>query len=167
MSPVKSPNAKILLDGYLNMGVTLIKRSSLLPYSTRQMFELVNAIEDYPRFLPWCHATRIIHRDDKEIEASLELAWSGVRKSFTTRNIISPYNQIDINLVHGPFRHLEGIWIFTPVGDGCKVELELEFELTGHFLDRIFQPIFHRIANSLVDLFTKRAIEVYGNRKED
>lgn len=149
------------------MGVTLIKRSALLPYSCQQMFELVNAIEDYPRFLPWCQNTHIIHRDDKEVEATLELAWSGMSKSFTTRNLLMPYQRIDINLVQGPFRHLEGIWNFTEMGEGCKVDLQLEFEFAGHFLDRIFEPVFSHIANSLVDLFTKRAIEVYGNRKED
>lgn len=149
------------------MSKTLIKRSSLLPYTSRQMFELVNGIEDYPRFLPWCHASHIIHRDEKEVEAALELAWSGVHKSFTTRNILTPYERIDITLVHGPFRHLEGIWTFTSLGEGSKVELELEFEFTGHFLDIVFQPVFQKIANSLVDLFTKRALEVYGIHKED
>ena len=149
------------------MSKTLIKRHSLLPYSPRQMFELVNSIEDYPRFLPWCHSAKIIRSEEKEIEASLELAWSGIHKSFTTRNTLTPYERIDISLVHGPFRHLEGKWLFIPIGGGCKVELELEFELAGHFLDVFFQPVFQKIASSLVDLFTKRAIEIYGNRKED
>lgn len=149
------------------MSKTLIKRYSLLPYSPRQMYELVNNIEDYPRFLPWCRAAKILSKNEKEIVASLELVWSGIHKSFTTRNILTTNERIDIKLVQGPFRHLEGIWNFIPMADGCKVELELEFELTGHFLDMFFQPVFQKIANSLVDLFTKRAIEVYGNRKED
>lgn len=150
------------------MSVTQIKRSSLLPYSARQMFELVDAIEDYPSFLPWCSASHIVRREGNEVEASLELSWSGMHKSFTTKNSLTLYERIDINLVQGPFKHLEGIWTFTRVGeDACKVDLELDFELTGHFLDRIFQPIFYHIANSLVDLFTKRAVEVYGERKEN
>jgi len=142
--------------------MTVIKRSALLPYTLRQMFELVNHIEDYPRFLPWCSKSHILYRDDKEVEASLELSWSGIHKSFTTRNVLSPFNRIDIYLVQGPFRHLEGIWNFTEMGRGCRVDLELEFELTGQFFDRIFEPIFHRIANSLVELFSARAAEVYG-----
>ena len=149
------------------MSKTFIKRHSILPYTPRQMFELVNNIEDYPRFLHWCSDAKILRQDEKEIEASLELSWSGIHKSFTTRNILIPYERIDMILVQGPFRHLEGIWSFIPMGEGCKVELELEFELAGHFLDMFFQPIFQKIASSFVDLFTKRAIEIYGNRKED
>ncbi len=150
------------------MSVTQIKRSALLPYTAKEMFELVDAIEHYPAFLPWCSASQIISRKDNEVEAKLELSWSGMHKSFTTKNTLTPYERIDINLIEGPFKHLEGIWTFTPMGDhGCKVNLELDFELVGHFIDVIFQPIFSHIANSLVDLFTKRAVEVYGQRKED
>jgi ribosome-associated toxin RatA of RatAB toxin-antitoxin module len=145
--------------------MTLIKRTALVGYSPRQMFELVNAIEEYPRFLPWCRESHIIAREEKQIEASLVIAWSGMHKQFTTRNILYPHDRIDIRLVNGPFRHLEGNWIFSAVGpQGCKVDLELEFELTGHFLDRLFQPVFHKIANELVDVFCKRAVEIYGTQ---
>lgn len=146
------------------MSMTTIKRSAILPYTSRQMFELVDKIEDYPRFLPWCEKSTIHHRDDKTVEATLDLQWSHMRKSFTTRNTMTPYEKIDIALVHGPFRHLEGIWNFTSLGNsGCKIDLVLEFEFTGHFLDKLFQPIFHKMANSLVELFSKRAAEIYGS----
>lgn len=150
------------------MNVTQIKRNALLPYTAKEMFELVDDIEAYSSFLPWCSASHIIRREGNEVEATLELTWSGMHKSFTTKNSLTPYERIDINLVQGPFKHLEGIWTFVPMGErGCKVNLELDFELTGHFLDKIFQPIFSHIANSLVDLFTKRAVEVYGHRDHD
>lgn len=145
--------------------MTIIQRNALVAYSTRQMFELVNNIEDYPRFLPWCPKSEILSRTDKEVEATLEIAWSGMHKSFTTRNILFPYERMDIQLVKGPFRHLEGRWSFIPLGEhGCKVHMELEFELAGNFVDKIFQPIFNHIANSLVEAFCKRAVEVYGSR---
>jgi ribosome-associated toxin RatA of RatAB toxin-antitoxin module len=143
--------------------MTVIKRTALVGYSSRQMYELVNLIEEYPRFLPWCRESQIISKDDKQVEASLDIAWSGIHKQFTTRNVLYPFNRIDIQLVNGPFRHLQGKWMFSEMGpQGCKVELELEFALAGHFLDNVFQPIFHKIANELVDLFCKRAVEVYG-----
>lgn len=144
--------------------MTLIQRSALVMYSPHQMFELVNNIDDYSRFLPWCRESHIIQRTPEEIVATLEIVWSGIHKSFTTRNRLHSPDRIDITLVKGPFRHLQGKWGFSAVGErGCKVSLELEFELTGHLFDRIFQPIFHHVANSLVDLFCKRAVEVYGN----
>jgi ribosome-associated toxin RatA of RatAB toxin-antitoxin module len=127
------------------------------------MFELVNNINDYPRFLPWCRKSRIIREDDAEIEAELEIAWSGLHKSFITCNHLHPFERIEISLVEGPFKHLQGRWQFTPLGDeGSRVDLELEFEFSGSWLDRMFEPIFHHMANSLVDAFCKRAMEVYG-----
>ncbi|SRR5579883_107825 len=145
--------------------MTTIVRTSLVPYTCRQMFELVNNVEDYPRFLPWCHQSHVSSRDETHVEATLDIVWSGIHKSFTTRDHLTPYERIDITLVHGPFKHLEGHWLFTPLGEhGCKIQMELEFELTGNFMDRFFQPIFNHIANSLVDAFSKRAVEVYGTR---
>jgi ribosome-associated toxin RatA of RatAB toxin-antitoxin module len=145
--------------------MSLIKRTALVGYSPRQMFELVNAIEEYPRFLPWCRESRIIAQDEQQVEASLDIAWSGMHKQFTTRNVLYPHERIDIRLVNGPFRHLEGNWLFSAMGPhGCKVDLELEFDFAGNFLDKLFQPVFHKIANELVDLFCKRALEVYGPR---
>lgn len=143
--------------------MTTINRSALVTFTTRQMFELVNSIEEYPRFLPWCRSSEIIHQTDTEIEASLEIAWSGIHKKFTTRNHLYPYERIDILLVHGPFRRLEGRWSFISYGEhGCKVNLDLEFELAGQVMDVIFQPIFNHIANSLVDAFCKRAADIYA-----
>lgn len=142
--------------------MSVIKRSALVTYSPRQMFELVNNIEDYPRFLPWCQESHIISKGEKEVKATLKIAWSGIHKSFTTLNVLVPHERIDINLVEGPFHHLEGLWEFIPIGKGCKVNLNLEFEVAGSFIDKLIEPIFNRIANSLVDAFCKRAIEVYG-----
>ena len=143
--------------------MTRIERSAVVGYTPRQMFELVNNIQDYPRFLTWCRTGRILAQADAWVEASLEIAWSGLRKSFTTRNTLHVPDRMDIRLVSGPFRRLEGHWQFQPVGEtGCRVSLELEFELTGHFLDRLFQPVFWGIANSLVEAFCRRAGEVYG-----
>lgn len=144
--------------------MSIIKRNALVPHTQRQMFELVNSIEEYPRFLPWCNKAHILERTDNQVEATIEIAWSGIHKQFTTRNVLSPHHLIDITLVRGPFRHLEGKWSFTSIGDhACKVHLDLEFELAGGIFDAVFLPIFNRIANSLVDAFCKRAGEIYGN----
>lgn len=128
------------------------------------MFELVNNIEDYPRFLPWCSASKVISRTDKEVVAELEINWKGIHKTFTTRNSLHPYDRMDINLVNGPLKHMEGIWDFKVLNESaCKVFLDLEFEFAGGFIDKLFQPVFQHIANTLVDAFCKRAAELYGN----
>jgi ribosome-associated toxin RatA of RatAB toxin-antitoxin module len=141
----------------------VLKRNVLVPYSARQMFELVNDIEEYPRFLPWCHQSSILSKTETEVTASLDIAWKGIHKSFTTRNTLTPYNSIVITLITGPLKHMEGTWHFHAIEQhGCKVLLNLEFEFTGNFTDILFQPIFQHIANTLVEAFVKRAAELYG-----
>lgn len=129
------------------------------------MFELVNAIEDYPRFLPWCQSSSIISRTDKEVIASLDISWKGIHKSFSTRNILCPYDKIEICLVNGPMHKLDGTWEFLALDEhASKILLDLEFEFTGSIVDRLFQPVFQHIANTLVDAFSRRAIELYGQK---
>jgi ribosome-associated toxin RatA of RatAB toxin-antitoxin module len=131
------------------------------------MFELVNGIEDYPRFLPWCQTSRILTRTDQEVVALLEISWKGVHKQFTTRNSLFPYERMEINLVNGPLQHMEGIWTFQSLNmQACKVLLDLEFEFTGGLIDKLFQPVFQHIANTLVEAFCKRATELYGSPDE-
>ncbi len=141
-----------------------LKRSALVAYSARQMFELVNNIEDYPRFLPWCGKSTIISRTEEDVVAELEISWKGMHKSFSTRNQLYPYHSMDISLVNGPMKHMQGKWQFIDInGAGCKVMLDLEFEFAGGFFDKLFQPVFQSIANSLVDAFCARAVELYGH----
>ncbi|MDR3492471.1 MAG: type II toxin-antitoxin system RatA family toxin [Gammaproteobacteria bacterium] len=143
--------------------MTIIKRSALVGYSARQMFELVNNVDDYPRFLPWCSESHIITNKTDEIEAELTISWAGMNKSFITRNSLQPYERMDITLVSGPFHKLQGHWQFLALNHkACKVCLELEFEFAGSMLDKVFQPIFNHIANTLVDSFCKRAVTIYG-----
>ena len=144
--------------------MNILKRSALVPYSARQMFELVNGIEDYPRFLPWCHSGKIVSCNDEEVIATLEIAWKGVHKTFTTKNRLMPYERMEISLVKGPLQEMSGIWNFIALNEkACKVTLDLEFEFAGGFIDKLFQPVFQHIANSLVDAFCKRAVELYGH----
>jgi ribosome-associated toxin RatA of RatAB toxin-antitoxin module len=141
-----------------------LKRNAIVPFTNRQMFELVNAVEDYPRFLPWCHSSQVLSRSDQEVVATLEINWKGIHKSFTTRNVLHPYERIEINLVNGPLKRMEGIWNFIPLDEhACKITLDLEFEFAGGFIDRFFQPVFQHIANTLVDAFSKRAYELYSH----
>ncbi len=103
-------------------------------------------------------------RTDAEVIAELEISWKGVHKSFSTRNTLEPYHAMEMALITGPMKHMLGKWQFVPIDDsGCKVLLDLEFEFAGGFIDMIFQPVFQSIANSLVDAFCQRAVELYGH----
>jgi ribosome-associated toxin RatA of RatAB toxin-antitoxin module len=145
-----------------------VQRSALVPYSARQMFELVDDIESYPEFLPWCSGARIESREDAVLEATLELNKGGIRKAFTTRNLRHEYDSIQMQLVGGPFSHLDGGWRFTDIaGQGCKVELGLQFEFESTLVDIVFGSFFEDTCNSLVDAFTQRATAVYGGSRPE
>lgn len=140
-----------------------IHRSALVPYAADAMFGLVNDVESYPDFLPWCRAAEINELAACEIEASLEFARSGLHRRFTTRNVLQPGRTIRMELVSGPFRELSGRWSFQPLGaEGCKVVLDMRFEFASRMLEAVFAPVFAEVMNSLVDAFVERAHEVHG-----
>jgi len=140
-----------------------IKRNAVVPYTPSQMFFLVDDIERYPEFLPWCKASQILERTDDEVKATLTLAKGGIEKSFTTLNRNQKNKMIEVRLISGPFKHLEGFWLFENVGDNmCKVKLDLEFELANNLISFAIGPIFQQIANSLVEAFCERAKAVYA-----
>ena len=143
--------------------VPLIVKSALVPYPPTTMFDLVAGVEGYPAFLPWCASAEVLERDGNVVVASLTIAKGPVHKRFTTRNTMFPNARIDIRLVDGPFRHLSGEWRFDGLGaDGCKVSLDLEFELSSVLLCKVLEPLFSEIAGSMVDAFCRRAAEVHG-----
>ncbi|TCK18694.1 ribosome-associated toxin RatA of RatAB toxin-antitoxin module [Thiogranum longum] len=143
--------------------MTVINKSALVPYSPAQMFALVDDIEAYPEFLPWCKRARVLSRTEDEVRATIELSKGGVEKAFTTCNRIQKNKMIQMRLVEGPFKRLDGFWRFDPLGEeGCKVSLDLEFEFASRMLSMVVGPVFSQVANSLVDSFQQRAVDVYG-----
>lgn len=142
-----------------------VDRSALLPYTTTEMYELVSDITAYPEFLPWCCDAQILSRQDEEHSARIGFSVSGVNQSFTTRNQLRPGKEINMQLVDGPFRALQGRWCFERLGDaGSKISLFLEYEFSSKMVSLVVGPVFNKIANTLVDAFQKRAVEVYGKR---
>jgi len=137
----------------------------VVPFSPTQMYALVDAVDEYSEFLPWCHSSEIHSRTEDEVHASLALALGGLHKSFTTCNRLQPGKMIEIRLVDGPFKHLEGFWRFDEVeGGGSRVSLDMEFEFAGMLIDMAIGPVFHQMANSLIDAFIERAEHKYGKQ---
>lgn len=140
-----------------------IVRSALVPYTPEQMFDLVDAIETYPEFVPFCQDAREVERDADAVVATLAVAKGGFSKEFTTRNSLQRPGSIIMNLVAGPFRQLRGEWRFTPLSEvGCKVELEVEFEFSSLVTNLAFRSVFSQLAESFVTAFSERARQVYG-----
>ena len=143
--------------------MAVINKSALVPYTPQQMFILVDDIEAYVEFLPWCTGSTVLTRTEGDVTASLEISHSGFHKAFTTCNVYEADNRISMYLVEGPFKKLEGVWQFQALGDqGCKIVLDLEFEFKNRLLGMSFGPLFGQMAGGLVDAFTQRANAIYG-----
>ena len=140
-----------------------VSRSALVPFSAAAMFSLVNDVEAYPDFLPWCTATEILSNDESEIVASLTIGYRSFHTKFTTRNRFHAPEWMTLHLLEGPFRSLEGRWGFEQLGaGGCEVTLRMEFDFSSSVKDMLFGVAFETICNELIDAFVKRAHELYG-----
>lgn len=140
----------------------VINRSALVPYSAEQMYQLVDDIESYPLFVPNCVSAQIIEREELQVSATLEVAKSGIAKSFSTQNTLTPNEKIQMTLLNGPFKHLSGEWQFKALAENaCKIELNLEFEFSNKLASMAFAGIFNHLVQSMVTAFTERAEKIY------
>ncbi len=144
-----------------------VRRSALVAQPAQSMFALINDIESYPQFLPWCTSAQVQSRTDQQIIASLAVRRGALTARFTTRNELTANRHIAMHLVSGPFKTLEGDWTFTPVEvpgrPGCRVDLVLRFAFTNRLTAMVFEPLFEETAISLVDAFVARARALAAN----
>lgn len=146
------------------MSLKTIEKNVLVLHSAEQMFDLVNTVEDYPRFLPWCSRAEVLHCEGDELEAMLHMDYMKVKQSFGTRNHNQRPHRIGMELLNGPFKSLSGLWRFTPLGDlGCKIEFSLHYEFASSMLSTLIGPVFNRIAATLVDAFIQEADRRYDD----
>jgi ribosome-associated toxin RatA of RatAB toxin-antitoxin module len=142
--------------------MALVEKSVLIERTPAQMFALVDRIEDYPAFLPWCGGADLHQRTPTLTAATVHINYHGLKSHFSTENTKQEPTLMDIRLTDGPFTHMDGHWRFTPLGDtACKVEFRLHYEFSSQLLEKALGPVFHHIANTFVDSFVKRAQKVY------
>lgn len=141
-----------------------VDRSALVLHTAEQMFNLVNDVENYPQFLPWCSGSTVLESTDEVMQASLYVAKAGLKYSFTTRNALQRPERIHMELVEGPFSSLSGVWTFKPLSDeACKVSLSLQFDFSGKLASMAMSKVFNQMAATMVDAFVSRADQVYGS----
>ncbi len=145
--------------------MSVVEKTALIKVPASLLYEVVNDVDAYPGFLPWCKTSRLLSRTEDELCGEIEVSKAGVTQSFSTCNLLFPHHRIEIRLKEGPFKKLEGAWEFTELSaDACKVKLVLEFDFSNALMRGAFGVIFGQIANSLVDAFCKRANELAGNK---
>ena len=133
-----------------------IARSAIVEHSAAEMYRLVEDIEAYPQFLPWCVAAQVHERSGTQTRATLTAGLRGLRQAFTTLNTNRPGEAIDMALVEGPFRAFRAAWRFKALGEAaCSIEFSMEYDLGP--AGRLLEPLFDHIADTMVDAFSRRA----------
>ena len=141
----------------------VVERFALVNYTPAQMYALVNNVGAYPEFLPWCTAARVEELAPNERVATLRVARGVLHAEFTTKNELNPDSEIRMQLLHGPFRNLKGLWRFSPIGDkGSRVQFRVEFEFKNRLTASAFNTVFESLCGTIVDAFATRAKQIYG-----
>lgn len=139
-----------------------VEKNVLVPHSAEQMFTLVDRVEDYQAFLPWCGGIDLIERSEQTTTATIYIDYHGLKQSFTTQNQKQFPNKMEMQLKDGPFKHFNGQWRFIALNENaCKIEFILEYEFSNALLGKIISPVFSHIANTFVDSFVTRAEQVF------
>lgn len=142
-----------------------IEKSAIVLHQKTTMFSLVDRVEDYPKFLPWCGKTEILYRDKNKTTASIEINFKGIKQTFTTENQKINEDVMKIKLVDGPFKHLSGEWEFKELDkDSCQIQLKLEYQFSNIILEKLIAPVFNIIANTFIDEFIKQANKINNDR---
>ncbi|AWM79150.1 ubiquinone-binding protein [Gammaproteobacteria bacterium ESL0073] len=140
-----------------------IERSALMPYSAHQMYLLVNDVEKYPEFLPWCTETQLISSTDTEMVAKLIISKGPIRQYFITRNNLVADKSVELNLQEGPFKKLHGLWTFNQLSsEACRIQLVMDFDYSNVIIKAALGPLFNKAATTMVEVFCQRAKQIYG-----
>ena len=138
--------------------MTSIHRSAIVPQSAQRLYALVADVERYPRLFSWCSDASVVPVDASTVVARVGVRLAGLSTAFATRNRHVPGERIDMQFEEGPFRSLSGAWTFRALGDsGCRIGLDLEFEVAGRYLDGAFASGFQILADRMVDDFVRAA----------
>lgn len=139
-----------------------VSRSALVNFSAAQMFGLVDDIERYPEFLPWCSGTTVTSRNPAITCATINISYRGIRQQFSTENHKQFPQRMTMQLVEGPFRALDGEWRFTPLDEqACRIDFQLHYEFSSILLEKLVGPVFGYITGTMVDAFLKRAEQLH------
>lgn len=144
-----------------------IKKTVIVPHTTKRMFNLVTDIKNYPNYLPWCTSTVINNENGNEVTGRVNIEYLKIKTHFTTKNTNIPYEKIEMSFIDGPFKAFSGQWHFTQLGEnGCKIDFLLKYQFSNIILEKAIGPVFSYISKNIVDCFIKEASK-YGNTNEN
>lgn len=142
-----------------------VKKTILIPYSQEQMYNLVNDIKNYPKYIPWCSSTKIIEENPTFITATIYVEYLKIKTNFTTKNTLKPYSKIELNLISGPFSIFSGFWFFDKVDENSSnITFEINYKFNNIILEKIFGSVFYLLCTNIIDCFIKEADKIYGKK---
>ena len=126
------------------------------------MFQVVADVEQYPKFLPWVVALRVLAREHVKsrdvLTAEMAVGYGALREKYTSRVLLDPAARtIDVAQTSGPFKQLENHWRFTPEGEGCRVDFSLAYEFKSKLLNAVAGAAFGKVYVRMADAFEARA----------
>lgn len=139
-----------------------IRISETLPFSAKQIYDLVVNVEDYPQFLPWCVKTRVWDRQENQFMAELTVSFKGIREVFQTLDVVVPEKKVEVNLKSGPFQYLASTWNFSDQNGQTKVEFFIDFRFQSRMKEMIMGPVFSQVSKQMIGAFRQRAVALYG-----
>lgn len=143
-----------------------VRRSVLVGHPAEAMFDLIEAAEHYPAFVPGCSAAEILERTDSVVAARITMRVAGIAVTMQTRNPKQRPTWMLIEMQaggNGLMRRFRGEWRLTPLNArACRIDFTLTYELDGA-VARVAQAAFDRVADRLVDAFVQRADRVLGD----
>ena len=135
-----------------------VRKSVIVNRPAAAMFALVDDVESYPRFLPWCSGAHVSERTEAVTVARLDIDYHGLTTSIRTRNAKEPPERMTLEFVEGPFERFKGEWRFVELGEeGCRVDFALDYAFSSVALETVLGGVFGHIAETLVDRFVQRA----------
>ena len=139
----------------------IISQSTLMPYSQEALFKLINQVENYPNFMPFCTKATILEKNEKQLLASITLQKGPLKETFTTKNDLFPCEKMVLHLVDGPFKHLSGSWVFEEKSNlATLVTLNLDYEFKSLIASAVFGSLFKKASHDLIESFHHYAKKV-------
>ncbi|WP_025898976.1 type II toxin-antitoxin system RatA family toxin [Sneathiella glossodoripedis] len=136
----------------------------ILPFTPRQLYDLVADVGSYPEFLPWCVGARIKEKTETRVLADLVIGYKMFRERFTSRVTLSPEQpRIDVEYMDGPFKYLNNHWIFMEHPDGCEIDFYVDFEFKSAILQKTIGLLFNEAVQRMIAAFEQRAHDLYGD----
>ncbi len=128
------------------------------------IFNLINNVENYPSFLPWCTKTEVTKESDNINIGKIFISKSFIKWNFSTKNLIDMNKSITLSLIDGPFEQLNGKWSFKSIDKyNTYVSLEINYKFKNSLIEISIEPIFSSIMNSILKSFIDQAFKIKYN----